>query len=346
MASLSYYCGGEWMTFPHNREPRKPKIKLTHAAPNLVKFTLTDTDVSVANALRRIMMAEVPTLAIDVVNVEDNDSVLFDEFLAHRMGLLPMTSHKVGDIPPDKDGFFVEYKECNCFDGCHQCTVAYRLDVDNREDKVKTITHFDIEKTDKFVRNDQDVHLVPSRDARLSQEQDTRENGIILAKLKKDQQLKFEMTARKGIPKYHAKFMPVATTIYQFEPIIKLDRESVDSLNLDDRIDFIQTCPRKVFELDIEDHVQIARKSDCHFCDECVAKAKVFGKQDMVNVKMDCGTFHFTVEAVTPEGGPRSAIDVVRASLRVFDYKLSLFLKDAYNDDIKEWLPFERQRPT
>lgn len=343
-ASLSYYGGGEWMTFPYENDPRKPKMNVTHAAPNLVKFTLTETDVSVANALRRIILAEVPTLAIDTVNIEDNESVIFDEFLAHRMGLLPMTSHKVGDIPPDPG--YVEYKNCTCFDGCPFCTVEFRLDVGNDEDKVLTVTHFDVENTGKYKRANaspiEEVKMVPSRNPEVEEQTDIKENGIIIAKLKKDQHLRFLCHARKGIPKYHAKFMPVATVLYQFEPIIKTDRQMLDGLSLDDRIDFVQSCPRKVFDLDIEDNVQIARKEDCIFCDECVAKAKAWGKDDMVKVKMDCGIFHFTVEAVTPEGGPRNVIDVVRAAMRILDYKMSDFLKDAYDDDIKEWLPWER----
>mmetsp|Transcript_41730 Transcript_41730/g.112105 ORF Transcript_41730/g.112105 Transcript_41730/m.112105 type:complete len:293 (-) Transcript_41730:64-942(-) len=290
------------------------------------------------------MLAEVPTLAIDTVNIEDNDSVIFDEFLAHRMGLLPITSHKVGDIPPDSG--YVEYKQCTCFDGCPYCTAEFKLDVTNTEDKVMTVTHFDVENTGKYRRDNalpiDEVKMVPSRNPDIDEETDTRENGIIIAKLKKDQKLRFECYARKGIPKYHAKFMPVATAIYQFEPIIRTNKQMLDGLSLDERIEFVQSCPRKVFDLDIEDNVHVARKEDCIFCDECVAKAKAWGKKDMVTVKMDCGVFHFTVEAVTPEGGPRNVIDVVRAALRVLDYKMSLFLKDAYGDKIEEWLPWER----
>lgn len=328
------------MTFPHSRLPRKPKIKVTHATPELVKFTLTDTDVSVANALRRIILAEVPSMAIEIVNMEENETCLFDEFIAHRMGLLPLASHAVGDIPPDEG--YVEYKDCSCFDGCPYCTVEFRLDCANTEDKVMSITHFDVEPTHKYKREDwpeyNEVRPVPFKTDKLDNETDAKENGILLAKMRKDNHLKMTCHARKGVPKYHSKWMTVATCVYNFQPRITLNREEVDSLTLDDKIDLIQCCPRKVFSTDIEDKIQVTDLQKCIFCDECVMFSAAKGKKNMVTIHMDPNMFHFIVEAVTAEG-PRSVIDVVRASMRILDYKMQQFLKDAYSDTIDEWLP-------
>ena len=61
------------------------------------EFVLSGTDASVANALRRIMIGEIPTIAIELVEVETNTTVLTDDFLAHRLGLVPLSSLR---LPP------------------------------------------------------------------------------------------------------------------------------------------------------------------------------------------------------------------------------------------------------
>jgi DNA-directed RNA polymerase subunit D len=48
---------------------------------------------SLANAIRR-SIAEVPTLAIDEVEIFRNDSALYDEVLAHRLGMIPLKTEK------------------------------------------------------------------------------------------------------------------------------------------------------------------------------------------------------------------------------------------------------------
>lgn len=70
-------------------------VKVLEHSKYTVKFALNNTDLSVANALRRIMISEVPTMSIDLVEIKENTSALHDEFIAHRLGLIPLASDSV-----------------------------------------------------------------------------------------------------------------------------------------------------------------------------------------------------------------------------------------------------------
>ena len=53
-------------------------------------FDLIGVDSSIANALRRIILAEVPAVAIEYVYFSENSSIIQDEVLSHRLGLIPI----------------------------------------------------------------------------------------------------------------------------------------------------------------------------------------------------------------------------------------------------------------
>lgn len=66
------------------------KIEVTKLTEEMIEFDLVGVDAAIANALRRIMLAEVPTVAIETVWFADNTSIIQDEVLAHRIGLIPL----------------------------------------------------------------------------------------------------------------------------------------------------------------------------------------------------------------------------------------------------------------
>lgn len=66
------------------------KTIVTRLSPDRIEFDLIGLDVSIANALRRTLMAEVPTVAIESVYVWNNTSIVVDEVLSHRLGLVPL----------------------------------------------------------------------------------------------------------------------------------------------------------------------------------------------------------------------------------------------------------------
>jgi DNA-directed RNA polymerase I and III subunit RPAC1 len=65
-------------------------LRVTSCDEETIAFDLIGVDAALANALRRILLAEVPTIAIETVYVEENTSIIHDEVLAHRLGLLPI----------------------------------------------------------------------------------------------------------------------------------------------------------------------------------------------------------------------------------------------------------------
>ena len=101
---------------------QEPQIKILELSKYTIKFELTNTDLSIANSLRRIIIAEVPTMAIDIVEIRENTSALHDEFIAHRLGLIPLVSNDVD---------LYEYSEsCNsCTNMCPKCSVVYKMHI-------------------------------------------------------------------------------------------------------------------------------------------------------------------------------------------------------------------------
>ena len=76
----------------------KISIEILELSSESIKFALTGCDVSLAHALRRVVIAEVPTLAPHLVSILENTSVLHDEFLCQRIGLIPFVSDAVDDF--------------------------------------------------------------------------------------------------------------------------------------------------------------------------------------------------------------------------------------------------------
>ncbi|KAF3783563.1 DNA-directed RNA polymerases I and III subunit [Nymphaea thermarum] len=66
------------------------KVDIIKLTEEMIEFDMVGIDASLANAFRRILLAEVPTMAIEKVFIANNTSVIQDEVLAHRLGLIPI----------------------------------------------------------------------------------------------------------------------------------------------------------------------------------------------------------------------------------------------------------------
>ena len=140
------------------------------------RFELKDCSPALANCVRRIIVDTVPTMAIEDVDFNDNSSALYDEMLALRLGLIPLSTDIKG---------YNERSKCKCGgEDCNSCTlklhlkakgpgVVYAKEMKSKDPKVKPVY-----------------------------------SDMPIVKLLKDQELDFEATAVLDRGSVHAKFSP------------------------------------------------------------------------------------------------------------------------------------------
>lgn len=150
------------------------KIKILEENEEKIKFVIEDSFPEFANALRRAMISHIPVLAIDYVDIEENSSGLYDEIIAHRLGLIPLKFNSK---------IYVEKERCKCDGkGCSRCEVVLVLDK-----KGPCMV-----RASDFKSAADDVEPVFG--------------NIPIVELLKDQALKLEAVARLGKGQEHAKF--------------------------------------------------------------------------------------------------------------------------------------------
>ncbi|KAF2803207.1 putative DNA-directed RNA polymerase I and III subunit Rpc40 [Mytilinidion resinicola] len=192
-------------------------------------FSLIGLDASVANAFRRILIAEVPTVAIEDIFVIHNTSIIQDEVLCHRMGLIPFRGSRDGlrwmhwfrkGTDEDPEGStHNDYNVCilNLQIECTWQPGGQNRAVNGETDPNKLYNNHNVYARDiVYEPTGQQISRFADDPVRAVNP------DILVAKLRPEQKINMRMYAMKGIGADHAKFSPVATASYRLLPTIDI----------------------------------------------------------------------------------------------------------------------------
>ncbi len=185
------------------------EVRILHKGEDTIQFIIEGVDTSFVNALRRVFLSEIPTFAVDYVIFYSNTSPLYDEVLAHRLSMIPLTTE------PDR---YIPAKEC-CEEGCEKCSVTLSL---SKEGPCMVVSG-------DLISEDSDV--VPVHE------------NVPIVRLGPNQKLTLNAIARIGYARDHAKWQS-ALASYQHVPKITVDTEMCDLGGA-----CITECPRNVLDI-------------------------------------------------------------------------------------------------
>ncbi len=260
------------------------EIELLEKDDEKMRLLIRGTDVPFINALRRIVIAQVPCMAIDEVVMIENSSVLQDEIIALRLGLIPLKT--------DLDSYNLP-EECSCKSefGCNLCRVSFTLDAEAKEE-TRTVY------SEELISENPDITPISNR--------------IPIVKLAKEQKLKLEAYARLGRGKNHAKWQPVSMCTYKYFPKIEIHKQC-DACGK-----CVEICPRRVLT-NVGREIEIRDLMSCTLCQDCMDICPKNPPAIEVSWKGD--TFIFEIEStgvLPPKRIMKEAVKILDEQLKEF----------------------------
>lgn len=269
-------------------------VKILKRQDHKLELEWKHVDSIFLNTIRRIMISNISTISIDKIELHENTSPMNDEFLAHRIGLVPISCEK--DVSS-----IVKQQDCDCKNGCLSCNFEFMLEKENSNDELLGVYSSD---------------LVPIYNPYTSfnvVSYPIFEQGILLCKLAKGQRIKLKATSIKGTGIEHSKWSPVSCVSFSTVPTIKI--KNVDSDLIDN---IIQSCPKNVFTKK-DDALVIANNTNCISCMECVQKSN-----NKIDVLHNDKFYRMVIES----NGSISPYEILKQSLSLWKSQI----KDLQNE--------------
>ena len=267
------------------------KIEVLEKNETNLRIIVKEADVPLMNALRRIALAEVPSMAIDEVVMIENSSILQDEMIAHRLGLVPLKT--------DLDDYSLP-EDCDCKSefGCPQCRVTLTLNAES-EEGTRTVYSGELVS--------ENPAIVPVAEK------------VPVIKLAKGQKLKLEAYARLGKGKAHAKWQPVCVCAYKYFPKIDVPKEKCQDCQK-----CADICSKKVLAMKGE-KVDVRDLLACNLCMDCVEACPK--KSDGIKVEWEKNAFIMNLESnggLPPERVLQEATKILDKQLKDFEEQVKV----------------------
>ena len=277
------------------------KVRIDEMKERSARFLFEEVEPAFANALRRSLIADLPKLAIEDVEFhlgpiraedgKESESVapLFDEIIAHRLGLIPL---------PTDAKLFVPRATCPACsgEGCPNCTVIYSL---NKRGPC-TVYSGDLE---------------PIGDAKFK----PVDLNIPIVKLGDGQAILVYATAQLGWGREHAKW-PVSQAVgYKYKPVVKVGNKKMDAAKFP-----VEVCPVNILH-HRDTKIAVEPEEDCILCMRCVEVAKENDWEGAFDVHGDPTRilFHFETD------GSMSARIALEETLSLLEAKFSTLADQA-----------------
>ena len=266
-------------------------------------FDIKGVDPTIVNTLRRIMIAEVPTMAIETVIINQNTSIIPDEVLAHRLGLIPILADA---------NDFIEKKPEEDFN--EQNSMKFTLNVKCFTDNNGKIINNNIFSKDLiFVpQGQQEQKFYNNKNKKYSI--GLVHDDILINKLTPGMELDLECYCVKGIGRVHAKWSPVCTAYYRLINKINI----LEEINGDDAEELKQLCPKGVFVINKKGNAEVGNVRDCTSCRECIRQEKF---KNLIELGTVADHYEFHIESVgmyKPESIFFRAIDVLKEKIKTW----------------------------